>query len=74
MDLERVEVLKGPQGILFGKNTVAGAINVISAKPTDEFEGMVEALYGTEYGDQQYNVVLSGPFSETFAGRLAVRH
>ncbi len=74
MDLERVEVLKGPQGILFGKNTVAGAINVISAKPTDEFEGSVEALYGTEYGDQQYNVVLSGPFSETFAGRLAVRH
>ncbi len=74
MDLERVEILKGPQGILFGKNTVAGAINATSAKPTDEFQGMVEALYSPEYGDQQYNLVLSGPLSDDLSGRLAVRH
>jgi iron complex outermembrane recepter protein len=74
MDLERVEILKGPQGILFGKNTVAGAINITTAKPTDEFEGMVEALYEHDHGEQQYNVVLSGPLSDTLSGRLAVRH
>jgi iron complex outermembrane receptor protein len=74
MDLERVEILKGPQGILFGKNTVAGAVNITSAKPTDEFEGMVEALYEQDHGEQQYNVVLSGPLTEKLSGRLAVRH
>lgn len=74
MDLERVEILKGPQGILFGKNTIAGAINITSAKPTDEFEGMVEALYSPDHGQQQYNVVLSGPLAEGLSGRLAVRH
>ncbi|WP_279244850.1 TonB-dependent receptor [Candidatus Litorirhabdus singularis] len=74
MDLERVEVLKGPQGILFGKNTIAGAINVTTAKPTDEFEGMVEALYSPDHGEQQYNLVLSGPLTDGLSGRLAVRH
>ncbi|MBT4522678.1 MAG: TonB-dependent receptor, partial [Halieaceae bacterium] len=74
MDLERVEVLKGPQGILFGKNTIAGAINVTTAKPTDEFEGMVEAMYEFEHGAQQYNMVLSGPLTDGLSGRLAVRH
>jgi len=74
MDLERVEILKGPQGILFGKNTVAGAVNITTAKPTDEFEGMVEALYEHDHGEQQYNVVLSGPLTNTLSGRLAVRH
>lgn len=74
MDLERVEVLKGPQGILFGKNTVAGAINATSAKPTDRFEGMVEAMYELEHGAQQYNMVLSGPLTASLSGRLAVRH
>ena len=74
MDLERVEVLKGPQGILFGKNTVAGAINATSAKPTDKFEGMVESMYELEHGAQQYNMVLSGPLTDSLSGRLAVRH
>jgi outer membrane receptor protein involved in Fe transport len=74
MDLERVEILKGPQGILFGKNTVAGAINITTAKPTDEFEGMVEALYSPEHGEEQYNLVLSGPLTDSVYGRLAVRH
>jgi iron complex outermembrane receptor protein len=74
MDLQLVEVLKGPQGILFGKNTIAGAINITTAKPTDEFEGMVEALYAPDDGEQQYNVVLSGPLTDTLAGRMAVRY
>jgi outer membrane receptor protein involved in Fe transport len=41
MDLERVEVLRGPQSILFGKNTIGGAMSIITAKPTEEFEGLV---------------------------------
>jgi len=74
MDLERVEVLKGPQAILFGKNTVAGAINTTAAKPSDEFEGLVEVLYSPDHGEQQSNLVLSGPLSDSLSGRLAVRH
>jgi iron complex outermembrane receptor protein len=74
MDLERVEILKGPQGILFGKNTVAGAVNITTAKPTEEFEGMVEALFEPDHGQQQYNVVMSGPLTDSLSGRLAMRH
>jgi len=73
MDLQQVEVLKGPQGILFGKNTVGGAVNITSARPSEEFEGKVEALYEPEHGEQQYNLVLSGPLAENLAGRIAVR-
>ncbi len=46
LDLERVEVLRGPQGTLFGKNTVAGAINLVSKKPSEEFSGQVSADFG----------------------------
>ncbi len=47
-DLERVEVLRGPQGTLFGRNTVGGAINIVSAQPSEEIEGFVEGAYGTD--------------------------
>ena len=74
MDLERVEVLRGPQNVLFGKNSIGGAISLITAKPTDEFEGNVSMRYEPEYGDTEGTVVLSGPLSDTIAGRLAVRY
>ncbi|MEM8493704.1 MAG: TonB-dependent receptor [Pseudomonadota bacterium] len=74
MDLERVEVLKGPQGILFGRNAIAGAISITSAKPSDELEGSVEALWSPDHNEQQYNVMVSGPITNTLAGRLAVRY
>jgi iron complex outermembrane receptor protein len=74
MDLERVEVLKGPQGILFGKNTIGGAINITTAKPSFENEGMVDALYSDDHGEQIYNVMLNGGITDKIAGRLAVRY
>jgi outer membrane receptor protein involved in Fe transport len=74
MDLQRVEILKGPQGILFGKNTIGGAINITTARPTDEFEGSAEAIYAPEDNEQIYTGVLSGPITEGLSGRLAVRY
>lgn len=73
MDLERVEVLRGPQSVLFGKNTIGGALHVISAKPTDELEGTVSALYGWEDGEQEITGVISGPITDSLRGRLAYR-
>ena len=72
MDMERVEVLRGPQGILFGKNSIAGAVSQITAKPTDEFEGSITALYEPEHGEQDLRVVVSGPIAEGLSGRLAI--
>ncbi|TDG13025.1 TonB-dependent receptor [Seongchinamella unica] len=73
MDLERVEVLRGPQSVLFGKNTIGGAIHVISAKPTQEVEGMISGLYGWEDGEKEITGVISGPITDTLSGRLAYR-
>jgi outer membrane receptor protein involved in Fe transport len=72
LDIERVEVLRGPQSILFGKNSTAGAISITTAKPTDEFEGKLTALYEPEHGEQDVRLVLSGPLSDTLSGRLAI--
>src|SRR3546814_13487484 len=46
-DVERIEVLKGPQGVLFGKNNLAGTINVITARPTEDFGGEVRLTAGS---------------------------
>jgi outer membrane receptor protein involved in Fe transport len=73
LDLERVEVLRGPQPILFGKNAIAGAVNMVSAKPGDEFEGGVRVSHETEYAETLGELVLSGPLSDTFGARLALR-
>jgi len=74
MDLEQVEVLKGPQGILFGRNTIAGAVDITTAKPTREFEGSVGVMYEPDHGEEQYNLMLSGPLTGDLSGRLAIRH
>lgn len=72
IDMERVEVLRGPQGILFGKNSIAGAVSQITAKPTDEFEGSITALYEPEHGEEDLRLVLSGPLTDNLSGRVAV--
>lgn len=69
-DIERVEVLRGPQGTLYGRNVPGGAINVISKRPTQELEGFIE-LTGGDYDLRGAKGAISGPFSDTVAGRLA---
>lgn len=73
MDIERVEVLRGPQSILFGKNSIAGAISLISAKPTDELEGYIGLKYAPEFSDLEVNGAVSGPLTDSLRGRLAFR-
>ena len=76
LDLAGVEVLRGPQGTLFGKNTAAGAVIVRTADPTDEFASGVKAKYGfysTVNDYQDIEGFVSGPLSESTSGRLAVR-
>lgn len=72
LDIERIEVLRGPQSILFGKNSTAGAISIITAKPTDTFEGSFTTLYEPEYGEKDNRLVVSGPLSDTLSARLAL--
>ena len=72
-DMQRVEVLRGPQGILFGKNTIAGALNLSTAQPTDQLEVDVSALYEFEHDQSEINAVISGPLSDNFSARLALR-
>ncbi|MEX2963868.1 TonB-dependent receptor [Microbulbifer sp. TYP-18] len=69
-DLERVEILKGPQAGLYGRNSIAGAINFISARPGDEFGGYLDTSYGA-YGEQQLQAAVDTPVSETLLLRLA---
>ena len=72
LDIERIEVLRGPQSILFGKNSTAGAISIINAKPGDEFFGKLNLSYEPEYEEREARLVLSGPISETVGGRMAI--
>ena len=73
LDVERLEVARGPQGALFGKSTIAGAISSISAKPTDSFEAEVRLGAELEYGGYTANGYISGPLSDTVRARLAVK-
>lgn len=72
-DLQRVEVLRGPQGALFGKNTPAGAVSIVSAGPTSSFEGSVTGLYNFNLKGPEVSGYVSGPISDTVGARLAVK-
>ena len=74
LDVGSVEVLKGPQGALFGKNTVAGAMIINSAKPTDVFEAELRGRYEFEYESKEYVGIVSGPLTDNLRGRLAATY
>ena len=69
-DVERVEVLRGPQGTLYGRNATGGVVNLITAKPTDQFEGNIRAEYGN-YNTMKARGMINIPLGEQFAVRLA---
>ncbi len=70
VDIERVEVLRGPQGTLFGKNTTGGLINIISTKPQPEFESSLTLRAG-EFGQQDLRAMVNVPFSDNVFGRFS---
>lgn len=70
LDVEQVEVLRGPQGSLYGKNTTAGAINITTNQPTFDFEGRAELTFGN-LDFKQAKAAVSGPLSDQVAVRLA---
>lgn len=72
-DVERIEILKGPQGVLFGKNNLAGTLNVISSRPTDDFGGEARVSFGS-FGLKQFRGKLnSGRFADdALAAKVAV--
>lgn len=70
-DLERVEVLRGPQGTLFGRNATGGLIQVVTAKPTDTPEGYIQAGFG-EWDQYRIEGAVGGPITENLSGRFSL--
>ncbi len=73
LDVARVEVLRGPQGTLFGRNTTAGLVHIISNRPQDAFDYAVSAGAGND-GGLRGSAMLNIPLGETLAARIAVQH
>jgi iron complex outermembrane receptor protein len=73
LDLERVEVLKGPQGTLFGQNATGGAINYVDAKPTKTLQAGADISYGS-YNALDAGGFVSGPITDTLGARFSIDH
>lgn len=69
-DVERVEVLRGPQGTLFGKNASAGVISIVTKQPTDEFSAEFDASYGS-FNETSVSAAISGPIADGVKGRIS---
>jgi iron complex outermembrane receptor protein len=72
-DIDRVEVLRGPQGTLFGANTTGGVINVITKQPTGEYGGDAQVVVGN-FGRLDANLALNFPITDELAGKISVLH
>lgn len=70
-DLERIEILRGPQGTLFGRNATGGLVQIITAKPTDALEGFATLTVGS-YGQIATEAAISGPITDRVRARLSV--
>jgi len=73
LDFERVEVLKGPQSVYFGRSTFAGAVNFVTKDPADTFKGRVRAEL-TNFDGSDTSLTLEGPLSDTLGVRVNARH
>jgi iron complex outermembrane receptor protein len=73
MDIDRLEVLKGPQPVFFGQNAAAGALNVTTRKPGDEWEGYISGDYG-RFGKSVVEGAVGGPITDTFGVRVAAKY
>ena len=71
-DLERIEVLRGPQALFFGKNSPGGVIALHTKDPTDEFEFELTAMYETQGEEPIVRAIVSGPLGDTLRGRLSL--
>lgn len=72
LDLERIEVLKGPQSTYFGSNAIAGALSIVTRKPSQQFDGHASVLYGSD-GEYEVQAAAGGPMTESLSARAAVR-
>lgn len=72
-DVARIEVVKGPQGTLYGRNATGGVINIITKLPSDTFGLDADVLYGN-YNDQRYRVAVTGPIGDMVSGRISLIH
>ncbi len=72
-DVERVELLRGPQSTYFGNNAIAGALSVITRKPGDELEGYINVLFEPDHGERSVEFALGGPVTDTFGVRVATK-
>jgi len=74
LDVDMVEVLRGPQGTLFGMNTTAGALNITSKNATDEFEATIKGYYVPEFNKQDLEFTVSGGLSDDLRARVALKY
>lgn len=73
MDVERVEILRGPQGLLFGRNATGGAVNVIPNRPTDELHYGMDTSFGFDPTMLRSSAYVSGPLSDNVRARLSLQ-